>query len=672
MDVSTRWLNEYLDRPVDADEVERVLPAAGLEVESREDLDRDTRLELEVTANRTDCFSHVGIARELAAVTERRLSPPAAELPKATGASVEEAAAVTNDASHGCPQYTARVVRGVRIGPSPQWLADRLEAVGLRPVNNVVDITNLVLHEMGQPLHAFDLHRLEERRIVVRQATAGETITLLDGSTPTLQPAHLVIADASRPVAVAGVMGGADTAVTGATTDILLESARFDPLTVRRTSRDIGVATDSSYRFERGVDPAGVDTASRRAARLIAELAGGTVAEGVIATGEPVPEPKEVSLRPERTRSLLGIDISADRVVELLDRLGLAPRWADGHVRCTIPTHRLDLTREVDLIEEVARLHGYDAIHVEPEIRLAVRPPQPAVRARHAVDRVLTAHGYHEAITFSFVSPDAADAFRDGDLLRVDEAKKPADPALRPSLLPSLLHAKKHNQDVGNRTTRLFEVAKTFRPADGGYAETPSLAMVLDADPAEHALRDVRGTIEELVEALGTGPDVAFVPMEPAPPWAAVAGRVVRGDEGVGTYGVASDDVVRRFDLRGSVVLGELDYAKLTDRYPPEPEVRAVPRYPAIDRDLTVVVDEGVRWADIVRAIHGAEAARLEDVQFVTTFRGKQIGVGRKSVTCRLTFRATERTLTHDEVHPQTDTIVGKLRADVGAELRGG
>ena len=297
MKVSLNWLNSYLDRPVDADAAADLLGEQGFPVEERDDLpDGDVMLNVEVTSNRGDCLSHVGVARELAAGSGRQLRPPVFDLPDVDPNPATALTSVVNKAPDLCPVYTARVIRGVRIAPSPDWLRHRLEAIGLRPVNNVVDITNFVLHEMGQPLHAFDMAKLNERRIVVRRAEQGEAFTAIDGTKHALGSDMLVIADANRPVAIAGVMGGVDSEVTDATTDILLESARFAQLSVRRTSRSLKLASDSSYRFERGVDPVGVEAASRRAAQLIVELAGGRLAEGVVRVGEDQPRSSRLTV----------------------------------------------------------------------------------------------------------------------------------------------------------------------------------------------------------------------------------------------------------------------------------------------------------------------------------------------------------------------------------------
>ncbi len=580
-----------------------------------------------------------------------------------------------------CPTYTARVIRGVTVAPSPDWLRARLEAVGLRPVNNVVDVTNFVLHELGQPLHAFDLDKLDGRRVVVRLAERGEPFTAIDGSRHELTPDTLVIADASRPVAIAGVMGGLDSEVTGTTTDILLESAVFDPLSVRTTSRKLKLASDASYRYERGVDPRGVEIASRRAASLIVELAGGTPAEGVVRVGEHEPRPAVITMRVERCNALLGLGLTADEAAGYLERLGLAAVAQGQTVTATVPTFRLDLTREVDLIEEVARLHGLDHIPVREKIEIVTRPPQASVSAARALSDVLVAHGYHETVTFSFTDAQHAAAFLpDGaEALMLDDERKKAEPMLRPSLLPSLLAVRKLNQDAGNGDVRLFETAATWWRAGERLVEKRRLAVLRDAPgkgQLEEAFRELRGTVDELVEAMGGAAVREWLAVEPRDIGGAedavwsTAGTVKLQGRDVGTLGVVADAVLKRFGITTPQLAGELDAAALLSLYPPHPSVGALPRFPAIERDLSVIVDEAVAWREIERTVQDADPALLDGLAFVTVYRGKPVPPGRKSVSLRLRFRDPGATLRHDQVDPQVAAVVEALTRKLGAELR--
>ena len=681
MQTSLAWLNAHLDQPVSAEEASSVLTGLGFPVEAIESVTTsagtsDTALDVEITSNRPDCLSHLGLARELSAATGRALIAPDDAEPEATDQPVDDITSVDNQSSELCPVYTARVVRGVTVGPSPKWLADRLEAIGLRPINNVVDVTNYVLFELGQPLHAFDMQTLAEQRIVVRPAAKGESFKAIDESEHTLDDSMLVIADAKRPVAVAGVMGGAATEVSDATADVLLESAMFEPLSVRRTARTLKLASDSSYRFERGVDPLGIERASRRAAALIQHLAGGSIAEGRIRAGEPEPEPTAVSLRPERANQLLGLDppVISDQQAQYLDRLGLSPKQNGEAIRCTIPPRRLDLVREVDLIEEIARLHGLDQVPVQQKIHIVARPPQTRVSARQTLGRALAAHGYHETITFSFLEPGQGEPFLPAEAspATVEAQRQSAQSMLRPALLPSLLICRKANQDLGNRDVQLYECAACWHEQQGAIAERDHLALLADAPHAEAALRSMRGTLEELIEQLGGQPSRAGCAVEPIEDTRFhTAGRFAVNGQEVGRFGCVSQALQQRFDLQTPVVAAELDLPSLLALYPPQRGGGALPRYPGIERDISVVVEETVPWQRIDRAVAEAEPALLEGLDFLDVYRGKPIAKGQKSVSFRLRFRDPTRTLRHEEVDPQVQSVIDQLKRDANAELRG-
>ena len=698
MKVSLDWLNSLLDRPAAAEEVEAVMTAQGFPLEGREEValtpgGTDAVLDLEVTSNRGDCLSHVGVAREFAAGGGRWLKLPGvladddAPLPEA-GPPADELTSVALEDEHHCPVYTARVIRGVKVGPSPDWLVARVEALGLRSVNNVVDVTNYVLLETGQPLHAFDLGRLAGGRIVVRPARPGEAFHAIDGTTHELNPTMLVIADAERAQAVAGVMGGLDSEVSEKTSDVLLESARFDPVAVRRASRGLKLASDSSYRFERGVDPRGVERASRRAAALIVELAGGELAGGVFRVGEPQAEPRpmEVTLRPSRCNALLGLDLTPADQVDRLGRLGLEPRLRGDAVTCHVPTFRLDLRREVDLIEEVARMTGLDATPMTPKMAIVARPPQVAVRARQTLADVLIAHGYHETITPSFLPTPHAEAFVDTHASRGEretsglapmtlaDDRRRAEPALRTAVLPSLLRCRKTNQDVGNQHVKLFELAHAWADRGEAHHETLRLALLADVEPGddgEHALRSLRGAIREAVEALGGGEAVDRLSVDPAESDHHDPAAVVSLDgRAIGTLGRSSAALLDRFDLQAPVVVAELDAQPLLDLYPPKHTAGELPRFPGVERDLSIVVDDVVTWREIERAITDAGPQHVESLDFLGVYRGKPIAAGRKSVALRLSFRRADATLTGDAVDAEMSRAFEALQA-LGAELRG-
>jgi len=688
MKVSLNWLNTYLDRPIDADEAESVMLELGFPLESAEptppEAGDDLLLDFEVTSNRSDCLSHVGIAREITAGSDRTLQPPAITLPE-TSQPVSELTSVTLDAPDACPTYTARVITGVKVGPSPDWLATRLIAIGLRPVNNIVDITNFVLHELGQPLHAFDLDKLADQQIVVRKAAKGETMTAIDGSKLTLEPHMLVIADADRPQALAGVMGGLDSEVTESTTNLLLESATFDPLVVRRASRGLKIASDSSYRYERGVDPQGLELASQRAAAMIVEIAGGTLAQGVIHAGQPAAEPITLTLRAARCNRLLGTDLSAQQQADLLARLDLNPSVsADGStIDCIIPTYRLDLVREVDLIEEIARTFGLESIERLDKMAIVVRPPQNTVQAKRTASDLLAAHGYHETMTPSLIATEQALWFIPEpakDLTLHDERRK-AEPTLRPALSPSLLACRKLNQDVGNAPVALFELANTWTVSpEGKPEESLRLGILADVqgDPAT-ALRQTKTALSALCESL-MGPDqvsgLSYHPIsdkscDRAGQESSTAGikHPALGDKPVGRVLIPGQALLDAFDLKSQVILVELRADAWLSQYPPQHTAGQLPRFPAVERDLSVIVSEAVAWADLATAIEQAQPAHCESLDFLTAYRGKPIPKGQKSISLRLRFRKSDATLTGESVDTEMTKVTQAL-ASTGAEIR--
>ena len=586
-------------------------------------------------------LSHLGVARELAAGAGCTLMPPdAADLPEA-GPSADTLTSVELREPELCPVYTARIIRGVKVGPSPGWLVARLEALGLRSVNNVVDVTNYVLFELGQPLHAFDMSKLDEGRIVVRRATKGEPFTAIDGTKHELPEYALVIADATSPRAVAGVMGGLDSEVGQDTTHVLLESARFDPVAIRRASRALKLASDSSYRYERGVDPMGVEAASRRAAKLIVELAGGELAEGVVRVGEAQESLKatEVAMRTARCNALLGLELPPADMVGCLDRLGLAPNSTGDAIRCAVPTFRLDLRREVDLIEEVARITGLDATPVNPKMAIVAVPPRPRVEARRELARVLIAHGYHETITPSFLPTGHADAFLDDKSAKpmtLADDRRRAEPALRTSLLPSLLRCRKANQDVGNVGVKLFELARAWADRNGSLDESLRLALLADGEDRATAIRAMKGALNELAHTLGGEQTQEAFTVEPCEPgrFDPAASLSLHGKT-IGSMGLASAELLDRFDLQTPVLaLAELDAAPLLATYPPTHRAGELPRFPGVERDLSIIVDESRTWRELSRAIDEAGPRHVERLDFLGTYRGKPIAKAARASPC--------------------------------------
>jgi phenylalanyl-tRNA synthetase beta chain len=689
MHLSLRWVNDYLSPgDVSAAEAEDVLMNLGFPVESWE----GDRFDLEVTSNRGDVLCHIGAAREIAAKTGRAL-----KLPEVALAEDAEPAELTliNEVPDVCPLFTARVIKGVKIGPSPAWLRERLEAVGQHSINNVVDVTNFINFELGNPCHAFDLNKLEGRTLRIRWAKDKEPLTTLDGKKRTLASDELVVADAARAQSLAGVIGGGDSEVSTTTTDVVLEVATWDPGTVRRAARRHQVRTDASHRFERIVDPRTIAYALDRGAALIAQVSGGRVCRGVISQGRELPKPTRIPFRPRRAVSLLGIDIPTDAMVRYLTAIGVqVDQLGRGgeELLCTVPAHRPDLTREVDLIEEVARLHGLDKVPVEERMHVAVRPPQARESARRAMSALLTGMGFYETVTFSFCTPAEAAMFMPAGLeeARVDDERRGGEPSLRPSVLTGLLTVRKKNQHAQVRVpggVRLFEVANVFgQVKENGSprsVENTNLALLADVavkgrNPTiaelQHGVRSLRGVVESLVATLaGPGAELEFVPSTtpPAPAFDPAAFADIRlGGRRLGYLALLSKAALAHYDLAAPVAVAELNLPALIAQYPPRGTIAALPEFPPIERDVSVVVDEGVSWEQVEKTVRGIARPPLEQVEFVSTFRAEKIGRGKKSVTLRLTFRDPSRTLRHEEVDAPVAGVIEALRHAVGAELR--
>lgn len=675
MHVSSRWLNDYIDPPASPEDQADLLTRAGFPLEGRADVPGgDVQLDFEMTSNRGDCVCHLGLAREITALSDRVLKPPSPTF-RATGPAASGIVSVTNREPARCPLYTARVIRGVTVGTSPDWLRERLEARGDIPRNNVVDATNFVLFEMGQPTHVFDLDKLAGPEIIIRMARSGEPfLPIGEGSEQVkLTADDLVIADAENAVAIAGVKGGALSAVTDATTNVLIEAATFDPVAVRNTSRRHNIASDSSYRFERGVHPGQIEEAADRLVGLILELCGGELCEGVVADGAPIPERRTVSMRTARCRRILGVELSDDRMCDALRRLGFSPKIQGDSIDCIVPLTRLDVEREVDLIEEVGRVFGLDDIPVSETVEVRVAPPQPTQQARRAVSTLLAGAGFVEAVNHSLISETAAAEFqRPGTtLLRLAERRAVGEPALRPSVLPSLLRVRAHNRDNGVESLALFESAATYWLEGDKNHERVVVGLLADGGESDDGLRPIRGVIERLAELL-TGSSAGLTcEASNEHPWLSVGASVSLDGKPLGWMGVIAAPISGRYGLDGTVIGAELALPDLYAEYPPVVQIHALPEFPAITRDLSVVLAETTTWADIVAAIEGLSLEHLEAVEYVTVYRGKPIPAGRKSLTLRLRFRAEDRTLVHEEVDVQMERAIATLQSAFGAEVRG-
>jgi phenylalanyl-tRNA synthetase beta chain len=679
MRTSVTWLNDYLDRPASAEEQATLLTAAGLNFDGGDVADNgEPWQEIETTSNRGDCLCHVGLARELCAMSGRRLKPPAAA-PRAAGGPAAKAVTVRNHDPAACPRYVARVITGVKVGPSPEWLQRRLRAIGQIPRNNLVDCTNFVLFELGHPTHVFDLATLRGKAIEIRRARAGERfLPIGEGAQElALSGGELVIADAERPVAIAGVKGGAATAVTAGTTDVLLEIAAFDPVAVRASSRGLRLASDSSYRFERGVHPAELDAAADRLAALVLETAGGTLLDGAVEAGAPLPPMRSVRVRPARVASILGTPIPVEEVVRALDTLGFSPVLRGDAIDCTVPPRRIDVEREIDLIEEVCRIHGLDRVPMRETLAVRVAPVEPQVSAPRAVKSLLVGLGFVESVTHTLVSERSAAPFlRPGEnALRVGDERAGGTPMLRPSVLASLLEVRRRNADAGIAELRLFEFARRFAlRADGSHDERPVVALLSDrpSEP-EAAMRWMRGTCERALRMLaGRHADIRIdaLPAERRAPWHSVEASIACDGRPIGTYGILAPAALATFGLEGTFAAAELELEPLWAGFPPDARAEALPAFPAIERDLSAIVPERAAWNEIESIARGLGLANMESIGFVGTYRGAQTGAGRKSVTMRLVFRAADRTLRREDADAPMAALADALVARLGATIR--
>lgn len=681
--ISYEWLKELTETRLQPQEVRERLTMVGLAIDAVEEHNGDSVIDVEVPSNRPDCLSHVGIAREVTVIENGTLNLPPSESIKTGGRSADLTSVEIKDADL-CPRYAARLVRGVKIGPSPDWLAKRLETIGQRPINNVADITNYVLHELGQPLHAFDFAKLGGQRIVVRRAAAGEKLKTLDGVERTLTAEMLVIADAQNPVALAGIMGGEDSEISTQTTDVLIESAYFNPHSVRQTARQLVMDTEASRRFERGADCDGVLRAQQRCVELICALAGGVATEDAI---DVYPQPlreRIISLRPERITELTSLTVAPEEIVRILTGLGFE-RVGENSFR--VPSWRVDVEQEEDLVEEVARHTGYDKIASELPPSNSSGEYQPGEMKQRSLRRALNAFGYDEAISLSFIQQEARFELIPSLANHENDQPQLANPIIedaawmRSTLLPGLLSSVRHNFNHGIRDVRLFEIGRIFSILQAGQLpqETLALALVatggaLEADRAQAEREldffDLKGAIEGAVDWMNLSP-LSFAQTSARHLRAGQSASIKSGDgTAIGTIGRLAESVATSYKFRQPVYVLELDLGALLNGPAKLIQYSPLPRYPSVTRDISLLVNRNVALDEIVATVKNEQVSDCRSVKLVGTFEGGNIAPAKRSVTLRLEYRSDERTLRDEEVEAYHSRLTSRLLDTFAAEQR--
>ena len=648
----------------------------------------DVVYDLEITPNRPDLNSVIGIAREISALTGNPLrlpqvmDEPGSRSIQATSARVE----VRLDAPELCPRYVARLVLGVKVGPSPDWLKQTLEKVGIRSISNVVDVTNYVMLETGQPLHAFDYHLLEKGgaarpTIVVRRAAGGEKFKTLDGQERPLTTDMLLIADETKGVALAGIMGGQNSEINPTTVDVLIESAYFNPQNVRATSKKLELRTESSYRFERGADIEICDWASRRTAQLILQTAGGKLAEGSVDAYPKRFEPKQIALRHSQTDALLGIQIPASTQSQYLTKLGLETVSTSPQTTVfRIPSFRVDIKREIDVIEEVGRLHGVDKIPATPPRGAVGSNSYDAIHDQLAeARRLLTGLGLFEAQGQTLISDAAAKLVKADGWLPLANPLSSDMNVLRPSLLPGLLDALRHNLNHRNNEVALFELGRVFQ---GGptVVEERRLAIALtgrrnplfwsgEEREARFDIYDLKGVIEEFFDQFGIR-SVTYSRRTDATSLFIESATLQLGKFQLGEFGQLLPPLAKRYDLRDPVFLAELNLDTLLARRNPSKAFKSLPSFPSIRRDVAMLVPEATTHEAVLQAVKQSKPANLDTVELFDVFRGKHVPEGQKSMAYAFTYRNPERTLTDAEANSAHEKVVEQFKKVLGATVR--
>ena len=649
----------------------------------------DMVFEIDLTPNRPDCLSIIGIAREIAALQQTTIKYPEKSLSD-SGNQISDFTSITIKAPDFCPRYSARLVFDINIAPSPFWLQNRLISVGLRPINNIVDITNFVLMETGQPLHAFDFDRLSDHRIVVRQAKKGETFITLDKKEHLLTPDMLMICDGEKSVALAGIMGGHNSEVTESTNRVLIESAYFTPVGIRKTSKKLGINSESSHRFERGVDPEGIITALNRAAQLMSELDGSSLIEGIIDKCSKINNAGPITLNVEHTNRLLGTSYDQDGIENLLKSIEFnVEKTGNDELAVVPPTFRVDIARPVDLMEEVARLSGYNNIPTTyPLIPAEARQPEKQLRLRNRLKKIMTGFGFTETINYSFINRLSCDSLR----------LEPADPkrnmvnilnplteeqaVMRTSLMPGLLETIRRNMAQQIKRLRLFEVGKIYisREKDNLPEEIEMLAGIWTGSRTNASWHskesgcdffDIKGVVEELLNRVKIDrikftcmPDNSCTYTRPGH-----TAQILQEKKLIGLAGEIHPQVLRNFDLKQAAFIFELDLKTISDLITETIRSKPIPKFPSISRDITIIIDKDLESSNIFETIRKSGEELIENLYLFDVFEGDTIPQNKKSISLRITYRSKLKTLEDDEVNYIHKNITNRLLKEFDASL---
>jgi phenylalanyl-tRNA synthetase beta chain len=695
MKVVYNWLKEFVDVTASPADLRARLSLAGVAVDSIEETAAGPVLDAEVTANRPDCLGHLGIAREVTAIYRLPLKPLHPKL-KESADKVADSTRVEIAAPDLCGRFTARVLRGVKVQPSPDWLRQSLEAIGEKSINNVVDVTNYVMFELGHPLHAFDFDKLQEHRIVVRRAKLGEKIRTLDGAERTLTKDMCVVADATRAVGIGGVMGGAETEISFSTRNVLIECAWFDPISIRRTSKALGLRSEASYRFERGADPEMAELASRRAAELIQKVAGGELLAGVVDVYPHAAPEKKIELSRKELLRVMGADVPDRDIEAILGALGFHPvrvdvnRGSDGSIaavwECQQVAWRQDVTRGIDLIEEVARHYGYDKF--PPRLPPAKLPAHrsPHAEAQDRLRERIVALGYQEIVEIPIVDTQRNELFRPENLAPAVIGNPLAEDAsvMRSTGTVSMLRAIEWNLNHGQRNLRLFEIGKTYELRDGEPVETQVLTLgstgmaqekTIYEAAREFSFADLKGDLDRIGELLG-----GFAWQSGGPQWL-TGSRVAQlsvatksaAAANIGVAGRLAKRITDIYKFRQDVFVAELKLQPLVSGVEAANAARRfkpLPRFPAVERDFSLVLADGVTFAQVVKTIRSLQIAEVESIEAGDLFRGGQVPAGKFSLMVRVKFQSAEATFTDAQLNDFSARIVAALQQKLGATLR--